>query len=196
MNSLSRSPEPGAPTVAQALLPAVSRLVSTPGSETSVPRSGDAAGTSARATGENSELFLDIARELLGRGHQMRFRAKGGSMHPTIRDGEAIIVEPVPLKGLKKGDIAFYHAQRGVTAHRVVGVEGGRLRMRGDAASSVEEPREPAQVLGQVVAVERKGRRIRLEGFGANLGFTIGIYWCVLKRLLVRTEEACRFSVE
>ena len=42
-----------------------------------------------------SELFLDLATGLMSRGHRVRFRAEGNSMHPPIRHGEAILVEPV-----------------------------------------------------------------------------------------------------
>src|ERR1700730_1036446 len=110
-----------------------------------------------------SELFLDLAAELLGRGHRVRFRAEGESMHPTIRGGEAIMVEPVPAGGLKNGDIALYRAQRGVTAHRLVRIEGQRFIMRGDAPGSADEPVVQQQVLGKVVALERTGHRIDLR---------------------------------
>src|ERR1035437_10196525 len=67
-----------------------------------------------------SELFLDLATELMSRGRRTRFRAEGDSVHPTIGGGEAILVEPVSPPDLENGDIAFHHSRRGVTAHRVV----------------------------------------------------------------------------
>ena len=118
-------------------------------------------------TASRSALFLDLAGELLGRGHRVRFRAEGGSMHPAIRSGETLIVEPVSPADLERGDIALHHSRRGITAHRVVEIrdEGGRKPLfvtRGDNVGSADEPVEPRQILGKVVAVERKSLGARL----------------------------------
>jgi hypothetical protein len=43
----------------------------------------------------SNNLLLDLSTELLGRGKRVRFRAPGRSMYPTIRENEAITVEPV-----------------------------------------------------------------------------------------------------
>src|SRR5262252_2147971 len=114
-----------------------------------------------------SKLFVDVVTELLSRGYQVRFRAEGASMRPTIRGGEAITVEPV--SEVKIGDIALYRAERGLIAHRVVGIRKGNgtapvCFARGEAGGSTEEAVQEQQVLGRVVAVERNGRSIDLRG--------------------------------
>lgn len=106
-----------------------------------------------------SGLFLDVTKELLSRGHRVRFRAEGDSMYPTIRSGEAIVVEPIAPADLKQGDIALYRAARGITAHRVIGIEGGRFLIRGDGTGLGAEPVGGDQILGKVVKVEsNRGR--------------------------------------
>ncbi|HKR00519.1 MAG TPA: S24 family peptidase, partial [Pyrinomonadaceae bacterium] len=65
-------------------------------------------------------MFLDLSTELLRRGYSVRFRPRGFSMLPTIRDGEAILVEPVEEEAIRRGDILLYRTERGVIAHRVV----------------------------------------------------------------------------
>jgi len=95
-------------------------------------------------------------------------------MHPTIRDGEALTVMPVAAHAVRRGDIILYKAVRGVTAHRVVRIEGERgaarrFHLRGDAALSADAPVSAAQILGRVVAVERAGRQIALSGHRAKL---------------------------
>ena len=67
-------------------------------------------------TASRSEVFLDIATDLLSRGYRVRFRAAGYSMHPTIRNGEVVIVEPAAAADLKKGDISLYQGGRGISA--------------------------------------------------------------------------------
>lgn len=112
-------------------------------------------------------LWFDLCFEVLARGLGVRFRASGRSMYPAIREGETITVQPVASSTVKKGDIILYRWQRGVIAHRVVGVEkfagdSFRLIMRGDASGAPIERVAPDQVLGRVVAVDRNGRRIDL----------------------------------
>jgi hypothetical protein len=109
--------------------------------------------------------FADVVTDLLCRGHSVRFRAKGSSMHPTIREGEAITVAPVAPAAIGRGDVVLYRSGLGVTAHRVVGVEhlaDGVVRFvtRGDASGGCDEPVEASAVLGSVVAVERRGRMV------------------------------------
>ena len=114
-------------------------------------------------------LFSEMTAELLDRGNQVRFRAEGGSMSPTIRSGEVVIVEPLPPAGLKAGDICLYRAPRGLLAHRLVRIEGTVFIMRGDPLRFPEEEVAHQQILGKVVAAERKGRRISLIGWRAAL---------------------------
>ena len=65
-------------------------------------------------------LFSDMVTELLERGHSARFQAPGRSMHPTIREGEKITVEPVEPRAVRTGDIILYRTKTGVIAHRVI----------------------------------------------------------------------------
>ncbi len=99
--------------------------------------------------GYPSKFFPGLAHELLSHGHLIRFRASGISMHPVIKDGEAITVEPVRPSHVKRGDIILYRSGMGVTAHRVVSTERdargwalglGRQRHTGDSGCSVPDP--------------------------------------------------------
>src|SRR5262249_1929168 len=104
-----------------------------------------------------SKPFVDVVTELLSLGYRVRFRAEGASMRPTIRGGETITVKPV--SEVKMGDIALYRTERGVIAHRVVGIRKGNgnapvFLTRGEAIGSTEEAVQEQQVLGKVVAVE------------------------------------------
>ncbi|OFV81495.1 MAG: signal peptidase I [Acidobacteria bacterium RBG_13_68_16] len=116
--------------------------------------------------------FVDVVSDLLRRGHSVRFRAKGGSMHPTIREGEAITVAPARPDAIKRGDVVLYRSGRGVIAHRVTRVvrdPDGTLAFipRGDSSTTRDEPVDQSAVLGRVVAVERDGRELDPTGAGA-----------------------------
>ena len=68
-------------------------------------------------------MFLEVSADLLSRGYSVRFRPGGHSMSPTIRDGEAVTVEPIEAERVRVRDIILYRAARSVIAHRVVRIE-------------------------------------------------------------------------
>ena len=72
---------------------------------------------------DDSTKFADMATELLEHGHSVKFRAPGRSMHPTIKEGETITVEPIAPTAVKRGHIILYRSESGVIAHRVARIE-------------------------------------------------------------------------
>lgn len=119
--------------------------------------------------------FLDVSRDLLARGYQVRFQATGSSMYPTIRHQDLVTVAAGDASAIKTGDIVLYRLGEGVIAHRVIGIERtpdgrvGRVALRGDWADLPDAPVEPDQILGRVLAVDRDGRHITLIGPWARL---------------------------
>lgn len=127
-------------------------------------------------------MLETLVAECLKQGRAVRFRAAGRSMHPTIRENETVIVEPVSAPALAVGDIALFRSGEKLTAHRLIGIDpepagaagpaaACRLRFitRGDACSACDPPAGPEHLLGKVVAVEREGRRIDPCGFLPSL---------------------------
>ncbi len=113
------------------------------------------------------DCAVSVAVELLACGRGVRFSAPGGSMRPAIRGGETIIAAPAAPGDIAPGDIILFLRGTRLVAHRVLRIaagEGGapRFLTRGDAAAAPDRPFEAADVLGRVVAVERRGRRIDL----------------------------------
>ena len=97
----------------------------------------------------------DVIAELLARGHRARFTASGNSMHPFIRSGQRLVVEPVDARALRRGDVVLARLERGLTAHRVVGIEtsGGEvvsITTRGDNCALDDPPFSPAQLVGRI----------------------------------------------
>jgi hypothetical protein len=94
-------------------------------------------------------------------------------MHPTIRDGENITVVAVAPDSMAHGDIVLYRSVTGVIAHRLVAIErrNGVVQfiMRGDSHDLCDEPVDAASIYGRVVAVERFGRRVRLDSRVAKM---------------------------
>jgi hypothetical protein len=116
-------------------------------------------------------LFPGLIADCLRAGRPVRFRARGASMHPTIRSGDTLWVAPVDPEGVRIGDVVVCVAFPGrLLAHRVVAIArkadsdapaaAAAFQTKGDASPQPDAPVTAGAVLGKVVAVERRGRRI------------------------------------
>jgi phage repressor protein C with HTH and peptisase S24 domain len=99
--------------------------------------------------------FEPTLRAVLAAGHGARFRAEGDSMHPVIRHGDYVQVVPCAASELRRGDVILASAGRGLTAHRIVRIEGRRIITRGDNSLRSDPAIDMAQVLGRVAEVEQ-----------------------------------------
>lgn len=110
-------------------------------------------------------MFEPTLIAILDSGHTARFVARGDSMHPTIRDGEAVHVER-PAEPLAVGHVVLARAKRGLTAHRIVRLRqnNGAVEIvtRGDNCLRNDPPLTREDLVGRIVAVERNGSDLRL----------------------------------
>jgi len=94
-------------------------------------------------------------------------------MHPTIRDGEIITVEPAAPERLKWGEIVLYRVGEALLAHRVVGLRRGnrypQFLVRGDAPGARDEGVTAGQILGRVVCTARGHESVRLSTAKARI---------------------------
>ena len=121
------------------------------------------------STGEELHLsgqaLLDLMQTVLSRGSSFRFKAKGWSMSPFIRDGDVITVSPLAGKHPRMGDVvAFTRPDNGsLVVHRVIAQQKGHVLVRGDGVAELPDGLVPlSNILGRVTRVEREGRRIGL----------------------------------
>ena len=113
--------------------------------------------------------FENTLRDLLARGLAVRFRVRGDSMHPTIRCGQALHVVPIRATELVRGDVVLAHHPRGLTAHRIVRIDGARIVTRGDNCSLDDPAFATGDVLGRVVLTNFSRWRQRLTAAAAVL---------------------------
>jgi signal peptidase I len=127
------------------------------------------------------EDFTSLAQDVLGRGKTLRFKAKGGSMSPFIRNGD--IVKVVSFEGnINLGDVVFYRSSYGnAIIHRVIRKtmkdSGTVFFIKGDAGFDKPEKVDAERVLGRVAAIERNGRKINLH---TKLYRIIGLFFAGL----------------
>jgi hypothetical protein len=138
--------------------------------------------------------FIHVIEDLLRGGHPVRFRAPGWSMHPTIRNGDAITVAPLGHAPVRVGEVVLYRRGSGAIAHRVIRVQSANGRsvglvLRGDGAHSCDRPIHLAQVLGRVLSVERDGRRMDLDPMGPAWSRAIGLALRVARHVRTRSQS-------
>jgi hypothetical protein len=132
---------------------------------------------------DNSEL-LTLCQEVLGKGSYLRFRALGGSMFPFIRPGDIITAKSIPPDDLTVGQVLFYYKDGNFFAHRLKEKSGNSLMItRGDNLPSSDNFIRRSEVLGKIVMIERKGKKIDMEsGLMRLVNWTIArspIYWII-----------------
>ncbi len=107
--------------------------------------------------------LASILVEVLDRGGFFSFSAHGSSMWPFVLSGDRLTIQPLAGRPIRVADILLYRAPgQHLTAHRVIGMENGCLRVRGDRLRAPLELVEQDAVLGRVVALERNGKKSRL----------------------------------
>jgi hypothetical protein len=111
---------------------------------------------------------LELAAELLRDFGDLRFRACGGSMLPTIFPGDDLMVRREPIGGIRRGNVVLSRRAGRFYAHRVVRIEnrgsGAYLITRGDALAYEDLPTSENELLGLIPALIRRGKRIELSG--------------------------------
>lgn len=108
-------------------------------------------------------LADELAVQVLRRGASLRIKARGGSMLPFLLDGDVALVMPAAGTEISVGDVICYETPPGrLFLHRVIGRKRERFVAKGDALAFTDLI-DPGQVLGKVVAVQRRGSVKRLD---------------------------------
>jgi len=121
-------------------------------SNSQMSRNEDASG----AQGVNrvkSELVAETARKF----GEVRLQLAGTSMFPCLMPGDIVTVRRCGVEDFRPGEIAKYIRDGRLFAHRVVGVEDGRLITRGDTLRKDDAPVHAEEIVGKVVSVLRGG---------------------------------------
>ncbi len=98
----------------------------------------------------NDCFFREVER-CLRAGLPVRFRVKGTSMTPLLRDGkEEVIVYPYGTAVPKRWDVVLFRYRGNYVLHRIIGCSEGKYKMQGDGAWASYEVCSRYEVLGVV----------------------------------------------
>lgn len=106
--------------------------------------------------------LASLMQAVLETGARFRFRAKGISMMPFIRDRDVVTVAPLTRRPMVGDVIAFLHPQSGKPIlHRVIERDAHGYWTQGDNSAAGDGWIPSVAVLGIIVAVERREQCIR-----------------------------------
>ena len=113
--------------------------------------------------------LVGLMRAVLARGRSFRFRAKGWSMSPFIRDGDVITIAPsgrkpkAPVRGIGQVVAFVSPVNERLVVHRIIGRHQSRFLIQGDNLPGlVADTVRLDDILGRVVRIERGGKRVWL----------------------------------
>lgn len=120
-------------------------------------KEGGVLALSGKATGELLQAVLD-------KGVPFRFRAKGFSMSPFIKDNDIITVSPLSTSSFQRGEVAaFIHPEtKKLYVHRIIEKKGDSYLVKGDNSLETDGFIPHKNIIGCVTCVERKGKKVHL----------------------------------
>ena len=105
-----------------------------------------------------------LLKAVIERGKPFKFKARGWSMSPFIRDGDILTLSPVSSLFPQKGDVlgALDPGTDKLLVHRLVGMKNGKYQIKGDSAERKDVRAFGVnRICGQVTRVERNGKPVR-----------------------------------
>jgi SOS-response transcriptional repressor LexA len=108
------------------------------------------------------QSVLDNIERIVDVGQSFELRVNGYSMLPLLGyAGDTIIVRRVSADESIAGRIAMFRGVKGnIIVHRVLGVDAGTVRLRGDGNIAQIERVQRADIIGVVESVRRRGGRV------------------------------------
>ena len=108
----------------------------------------------------NDTFFAWVEAEIAA-GRPVRFRLKGNSMFPLLRNGKDVVVlEKCPADSLQPMDVVLFRYRGKHVLHRIIRREGEWLLIQGDGSMVAKEECTVDDVVGKVVQICRPSGKI------------------------------------
>ena len=108
----------------------------------------------------NDTFFAWVEAEIAA-GRLVRFRLKGNSMFPLLRNGkDVVILEKCPADSLQPMDVVLFRYRGKHVLHRIIRREGERLLIQGDGSMVAKEECTVDDVVGKVVQICRTSGKV------------------------------------
>ncbi len=112
----------------------------------------------------SNKAISELMQSVTSRGAKFRFRAKGFSMSPFVKNDDAVTITSYCSRAPGLGDVvAINHAETGrLLVHRIVGRKEGLYLIKGDGVAQADGLVARSSILGRVVRIERDNKGIFL----------------------------------
>jgi hypothetical protein len=107
--------------------------------------------------------LASLMRDVLAKSAAFRFKARGFSMSPVVKDGDIITVAPRSAHKLCVGDIAAFSdlPDERLVVHRIIADFGESWLTKGDNLSNRDGLIHKSRILGLITRIERNGSNHR-----------------------------------
>lgn len=135
----------------------------------------------------NEDFFSWVESEIAD-GRSVKFRVKGNSMLPLLRNGkEKVVLYSYRNRELKKGDIILFRYKGRHLLHRIIKKDNHHYLLQGDGVSSSYEECTEKDVVGVVREVCRpSGRTISVDSLSWRLAVRMWLYLGRCRGILLR----------
>lgn len=141
-----------------------------------------------------NDFFFAWVEEEIAAGRSVRFRLKGNSMFPTLRNGrDEVVLYPCRPEELKPMDVVLFRYQGRHLLHRILQREKDRLLIQGDGSYVATETCTVSDVVGKVQEVIRPSGKVvsvtswQWRWFG-KLWRGLGRLRCLILRILWKCQ--------
>lgn len=136
--------------------------------------------------GPNANAELSVREALRTRGIVV-LQVAGGSMGPWLRPGDLVVIRRCQAEELSAGRVVVFAREGHLVIHRILrrAIQSGEcvLLTKGDAAPRPDAPVRSAELLGEVLSIEREHNSLDLSTPGQ-------IFW---GHLLSKLSPSSRF---
>ena len=135
-----------------------------------------------------NKMFFAWVESEIAEGHSVRFRLKGDSMLPLLRNGkDDVVLYPCKREELRPFDVVLFRYKGLHVLHRIIRIEGERLYLRGDGSIVAKEECAYSDVVGKVQQVIRpSGKTITLTSWKWKVASTLWVKSGVLRVLILK----------
>jgi hypothetical protein len=140
-----------------------------------------------RAVSVGTDDFLSIVADAVLAGGSSWVRVRGASMLPSIPRGSDVRVDPLPARGVSRGDVVLARGASGrPIAHRVWAIVGDRIWLKGDFRVTPDSPIRRGDIIGLVSMVRCAGSETPLSKRASRAPREIARRWRAFARDVLR----------
>ena len=135
----------------------------------------------------NDVLFAWVEEEI-AQGKPVRFRLKGNSMFPLLRNmKDSVILEKCSMHDLKPMDVVLFRYRGTHVLHRIIQRTGDDLLIQGDGSIVAMEQCTVNDVVGKVTGICRSsGKIISVENWKWKLSSRLWLTSNSMRKFLLR----------